>query len=256
MPSFDGWDPSQYNRYAAERELAYWDLAALIRARDSARVADLGCGDGRLTSGLARLLDADAVVGVDSSRAMLEAASRWSDDRVSFELADIGTWERPGHFDVVIANASLQWVPGHRAVLARWSNSLAPAGQLAVQVPANADHPSHQVAVELAGELLENAPEDQVAINVLAPERYAEILDELGFVDQHVRLQVYVHHLGSTSDVVEWMKGTSLTRFKEPLGERYEDFVAQYRERLLDRLGDRSPYTYHFKRILLWGRRP
>jgi hypothetical protein len=30
---------------------------------------------------------------------------------------------------------------------------------------------------------------------VLAPERYAELLDELGFGDQQVRLQVYAHHL-------------------------------------------------------------
>lgn len=256
MPSVDGWDPSRYNRFAAERELPYWDLAALIRAKNSLRVADLGCGDGRLTSELARLLDAGTALGVDSSSAMLEATSRWRDERISFELGDIGTWERPGRFDVIVANASLQWVRDHRAVLARWANSLAPKGQLAAQVPANADHPSHLVAMELAGELLEHAPVDRVAANVLAPECYAEILDELGFVDQHVRLQVYVHRLGSTRDVVEWMKGTSLTRFKEPLGERYEDFVAQYRERLLERIGDRAPYTYHFKRILFWGQRP
>jgi trans-aconitate 2-methyltransferase len=67
---------------------------------------------------------------------------------------------------------------------------------------------------------------------------------------------VYAHHLDSTADVVEWVKGTSLTRFKEPLGpEGWERFVDLYRARLLSVLGDRSPYLYPFKRILLWGRR-
>jgi len=86
-------------------------------------------------------------------------------------------------------------------------------------VPANADHPAHTVAAELAAELLAEPPPDPVAENVLAPEDYAVVLDELGFGDQHVRLQVYVHHLRSTREVVEWVKGTTLTRFKEPFGQ-------------------------------------
>jgi hypothetical protein len=34
----------------------------------------------------------------------------------------------------------------------------------------------------------------------------------------------------------------------------YEDFVAQYRDRLRIALGDERPYLYPFKRILMWGR--
>ena len=53
------------------------------------------------------------------------------------------------------------------------------------------------------------------------------------------------------------MKGTTLTRFKEPFGpEGWLRFVDLYRQRLLDVLGDRSPYVYPFKRILMWARRP
>ena len=97
---------------------------------------------------------------------------------------------------------------------------------------------------------------DPVAQNVLAPERYAVLLDQLGFERQHVRLQVYLHHLSSTADVVEWVKGTTLTRFKPAFGpEGWPRFVDRYRERLLALEGDRSPYLYPFKRILMWGQR-
>jgi trans-aconitate 2-methyltransferase len=83
------------------------------------------------------------------------------------------------------------------------------------------------------------------------------LLDELGFALQEVRLQVYLHHLRSTAEVVEWVKGTTLTRFKGPLGpEGWPGFVDLYRQRLLAVLGDRSPYVYPFKRILMWARRP
>ena len=52
--------------------------------------------------------------------------------------------------DLIIANASLQWVPDHPAVLGRWCSSLAHGGQLVVQVPANADHPSHTCSAAVA----------------------------------------------------------------------------------------------------------
>ena len=171
--------------------------------------------------------------------------------------ADIGGWEQPDASDIVVANASLQWVPDHPTVIGNWTRSLRPRGQLAVQVPANADHPAHVLAGEVAAEVLDDPPADPVAQNVLAPEAYAVLLDDLGFTEQQVRLQVYLHHLASTADVVEWMKGTTLTRFKPSFGpEGWLGFVDLYRQRLLAVLGDRSPYSFPFKRILMWGRRP
>jgi trans-aconitate 2-methyltransferase len=81
------------------------------------------------------------------------------------------------------------------------------------------------------------------------------LLDELGFADQHVRLQVYGHHLASTAGVVEWTKGTTLTRYERGLSpELYGQFVDRYRGRLLEVLGDRSPYFYTFKRVLFRAR--
>ena len=162
---------------------------------------------------------------------------------------------------MVFSNAALQWVGEHAGVLARWRRALAAGGQLAVQMPANADHPAWLVAAEVGREepFLEAMggppPADPVAANVLAPEAYLTLLDELGFEEPHVRLQVYGHRLASTAEVVEWLKGTSLTRFQSRLpSELFDRFLDRYRERLLAVLGDRRPYLFPFKRILVWGR--
>jgi trans-aconitate 2-methyltransferase len=162
----------------------------------------------------------------------------------------------------VFANASLHWVPDHPAVLARWWAALAPGGQLAVQVPSNADHASHTVAVELAerepylSALGGTPPPDPVAANVLTPERYAGVLHDLGAARQHVRLQVYGHVLDRSADVVEWVKGTSLTRFAKALPpDLYDRFVDEYRRLLLAEIGDTAPYFYPFKRVLMWATR-
>lgn len=251
------WDPAQYHRFAAERRQPFVDLLGMVRGRNVRRAVDLGCGSGELTRDLNDTVRAAETVGVDSSPQMLEEAAAYASDTLRFELGDIGAWTSAGDVDVVFANAALQWVPDHERVLAQWAAAVAPGGELAVQVPANADHPSHVVARAVAAEFLDDPPPDPVARNVLDPARYAEIFDALGFAEQHVRLQVYGHHLGATPDVVEWVKGTSLTRFKKVMNpEQYDAFLTEYTRRLVADLGDHAPYFYAFKRILMWARKP
>lgn len=262
----DPWNPDVYERFKGERDRPAHDLYALLDPTPGATAVDLGCGAGHLTAALAERLDATEVVGIDSSPAMLARAQAHRSETVRFEAGDLARWGDPARpVDVVAANASLQWVPDHAAVLARWTAAIAPGGQLAVQVPANADHPSHRVAVEVAAEpqfaaafaAAGGPAPDPVAEHVLPPERYAELLFDLGYAEQHVRLQVYGPVLPSVAAVADWMQGTSLTRFERALDhDTYAALVDRYRERLVDVVGDRRPYYFAFKRILIWGRRP
>jgi trans-aconitate 2-methyltransferase len=272
----DAWRPLQYHRFRDERSRPFHDLLGLVERdgwpRRGPRIVDLGCGTGELTAHAHRFLDASETVGLDASPAMLADAAAHAGPRVRFARADIAAFpdrapEATGdeRFDVVLANASLQWVPDHERVLASWSTALTDDGQLAVQVPSNVDHPAHVVADEVAHEDRFAAafadapggvpPTDPVR-NVLPPEGYAALLDALGFGRQHVRLQVYGHHHETTADVVEWVKGTNLTRFQAVLApDAFAEYVDRYRTRLVEVLGDQRPYFYPFKRILLWARR-
>ena len=91
---------------------------------------------------------------------------------------------------------------------------------------------------------------------MLPLEEYATLLDSLGYRKQHVRLQVYGHHLASRAEVVEWVKGTLLIDYQQRMtAVLYDRFLQTYRARLLPRLTDTSPYFYPFKRILYWARR-
>lgn len=255
------WDPVQYERFKAERAQPFWDLIDLVRTdAPFVRCVDLGCGTGELTAAAAERLGCAEMVGVDSSPNMLAAARSHASPHVRFELGDIAGWTAPGDRDLVLSNAALHWVPDHPGVLARWIAALTPGGQLAVQIPANPDHPSHLSSVAVAhtepflSAMGGDPPPDPVAVNVLRPEQYADLLYQLGLAEQHVRLQVYPHVLPSSDHVVEWTKGTSLTRFFARLPtELHEPFVDAYRTELLRRIGEQRPYFFAFKRILLWG---
>ena len=66
-----------------------------------------------------------------------------------------------------------------------------------------------------------------------------------------------MHDLSSSAEVVEWLRGTNLTRFERRLSpELFALFLDRYRSRLPDTIGERSPYFFAFKRILFWGRLP
>jgi trans-aconitate 2-methyltransferase len=256
----DAWDPGQYEKFAAERAQPFWDLAALVEDGPLERAVDLGCGTGALTAQLVARRGIGSMLGIDSSPNMLEQAVAHVGAHLRFEAGDIATWTGHGDVDLVLSNAALQWVPDHVGVVTRWWAALRAGGQLAVQIPANADHPSHRVAAEVAAsEPFRSAmggapPPDQVAVNVLAPEQYAILLDHLGAARQHVRLQVYGHVLPRAADVVEWVRGTSLTRFTNVLPVAlHDEFLTTYTRRLLERIGDGAPYFYPFKRILFWG---
>ncbi len=254
----DAWNPDQYERFRDERSRPFHDLLALVEPVPGMRVVDLGCGTGELTKLLHERLGARETIGIDNSPAMLAKSAPFAGSGLRFELGEIGTFHEPGGYDLIFSNAALQWVPDNRAVIERLTESLAPGGELAVQVPANHDHPSHLAAAEIAmeepfAEALGNVPR---GTSVLAPEEYATLLDRLGYSEQHVRLQVYGHHLASREEVVEWVKGTLLTYYQRRLSlEMYETFLARYRERLMARLDPSRPYFYPFKRILFRGRR-
>jgi trans-aconitate 2-methyltransferase len=258
MSEPDTWDPAQYERFERERSAPFFDLLELVEPCPGGRVVDLGCGTGELTRALHERTRAHDTVGLDSSPAMLERSADHAGAGLTFELGDIAEWAPSRPVDLIFSNAALHWIGNHHELFARLTRALSPGGQLAVQMPANHDHPSHVVAERLAGEepfrttlggYVRRSP-------LLAPERYAQLLHRLGYESQHVRLQVYLHVLPDAGAGVEWVKGTLLTDYRRRLPDRvYEDFVARYRELLAAELPDERPFPFTFKRVLLWGRR-
>ncbi|HUP50785.1 MAG TPA: methyltransferase domain-containing protein [Thermoanaerobaculia bacterium] len=243
------WSPDQYERFKNERAQPFHDLLGLIEPRPRMHVVDLGCGTGELTRTLHDHLLAEETLGIDNSETMLLRSGPLRSEVLRFEEGDIEAFVTDRPFDLVFSNAALHWLPDHEKLFTRLASFLTTRGQIAVQMPANDDHPSHAIAAEVAREL-GAAPR---AEHTLPPERYAALLHRLGFKRQHVRLQVYGHELPSAADVVEWNRGALLTDYEQRLGERFPRFLETYSERLTKALGTTTPFFYTYKRILLWG---
>jgi len=202
------WDPERYLTYADERGRPFVELIARIAADDPATVVDLGCGPGNLTGLLAeRWPDAD-VVGIDSSPEMI-AAARGSVSGVEFEVGDLREWVSTGSTtDVLVSNATLQWVPGHLDLLPGLVHAVAPGGWFAFQVPGNFDEPSHTIRAELAAE----SPYADHTAGVAAPDAhgaatYLAALAALGCTVDAWET-TYLHVLDGEDPVFTWVSGT------------------------------------------------
>jgi trans-aconitate 2-methyltransferase len=250
----DVWDPGRYERFRAERKQPFVDLVALLEARPGMRVADLGCGTGDLTLELHQKLQARETVGVDNSPAMLAKAPQAPGLR--FELADIERFAAGAPFDLVFSNAALHWVENHFALFERLTAMVAAGGQLAVQMPMNDAHPSHQTAFELA-----RSPEFRRLLGgfekrppLAEPAQYATWLHYLGYARQQVHLQIYSHLLDGREQVIDWVRGTLLTDYQKRLAPSdWERFLERYRQLLLPQLSDDKPFFYTYPRLLIWG---
>ena len=232
------WDPARYVQFGDYRDRPFFDLTARVHAEAPRRVVDLGCGPGNLTATLAARWPGAAVEGLDSSAEMLAQSGQAAaaTENLSFRLADIAAWTPAPDTDVVVTNAALQWVPGHRELLPRWLEALRPGAWFALQVPGNFNAPSHSLmrsladSDEWAGRLAGVLRHDDA---VAEPAGYLELMLDAG-CDADAWETTYVQLLPGADAVLQWVRGTGLRPVLAALSaEDAARFEAEY-SRLLN----------------------
>jgi trans-aconitate 2-methyltransferase len=229
------WDPERYLVYADERGRPFVELLARLDARMPAVVVDLGCGPGNLTKLLADRWPDASVTGIDSSPPMIERARVEHGDRIRFELGDVRTWTPEQPVDVLISNATLQWVPGHVDLLPALVEKVRPGGWFAFQVPGNLAESTHTIREELAAE----PPYADLTAGVDAPAAlyaadYWQLLTDLG-CEVDAWSTTYLHELRGEDPVFEWISGTGARPVLLALDAR-PDLRAAYEVELKRRL--------------------
>jgi trans-aconitate methyltransferase len=253
-------DADAYERASAHQKEWGLRLIGELDLRGDERVLDLGCGDGRLTAELARLVAQGSVLGIDASDTMIEAARRRACANLRFEVKDIDTLDWANEFDVVFSNATLHWIKDHARLLHSVFRALRAGGAIRFNFAGdgNCSHFFKVIrrAMALPGYRAYFDDFDWPWFMPTAPE-YETLLRQSDFSDFKVWEQNADRFFQDAEAMIRWIDQPSLVPFLECIAEndrqRFRAFVV---ERMIDETRQADGRCFEtFRRINVWARK-
>jgi len=230
------WSAAQYLKFNAERTRPSRDLLSQVPLSSPGRIVDLGCGPGNSTEVLVAHYPHSHISGMDSSPDMI-AKAKGTLPEIEFTLDDLSTYRSKEPVDLFFSNAVFQWIPAadRIRIVTDLLQTQPSGGVFAFQVPDNFTEPSHEAMRAVAAD----GPWASL-LDRLKPAREPfqspqQLYDEIGPFCSSVNIwhTYYQHVLDSHEAIVEWVKGTGLRPFIDPLSKEERDsFLARYLERL------------------------
>ncbi|TAL68871.1 MAG: class I SAM-dependent methyltransferase [Bacteroidetes bacterium] len=132
------WNPELYKQSSSEQIRWALELLSKLKLKGNEHLLDIGCGDGKVTAKIAEMLSTGIVVGIDSSREMIDYARKSFPEReyhnLTFQVlsADSNTFQN--EFDCVFSNAALHWVKDQKAVWMGIAQCLKSGGRALIQM--------------------------------------------------------------------------------------------------------------------------
>lgn len=242
------WSATQYLKFEDERTQPARDLLLRVPLAAPKTIVDLGCGPGNSTAVLESRYPSAQLLGIDSSPDMIRKARATLPHR-EFIVGGLESYTPPSSVDLFYCNAVMQWLKKDERfeVVKKLMKTQASGGVFALQVPDNLSEPSHVLMRETAS----NGPWASTLAGVgrdsfQSPQ---EIYDLLKPTCSRVDIfhTSYYHALEDHRAIVEWVKGTGLRPYLDPLQPQEKDgFLREY----LRRLQEAYPVSCD-KRVLL-----
>lgn len=233
------WNSKDYERNSQAQQKWARELIAQLNLRGTEDILDLGCGDGKVTAEIARLVVDGSVVGVDNSRQMIELAKeKYSPDKhlnLSFHVMDASDLSFEGCFDMAFSNAVLHWVKNHQPVIEGLYKSLKVGGKILLRMGGKGDAEgiiSVMNDVKASNRWAQYFTEFEFPFTFLGIDDYQALLKDNGFFTNRVELiPKDMTHDGKTG-LEGWIRTTWLpyTQLipKEQRDEFIEEVAANY----------------------------
>lgn len=227
------WNPQLYLKFKKERTQPVYDLIARIELEPK-KILDIGCGPGNSTAELVSRFPEAEITGIDYSGAMIERAENECPG-AKFLVCDAGgDMSGLGTFDLVFANASLQWIPDHERLFKKIFSMLRKNGAIAFQIPQFDLMPAAR-AIDAAASLpefrgfFENFSSGMV---YYSDKFYYDIASSF-CGEVFMWSTEYYHVLDSHEAMVEWFKSTALRPYTDKLPkESLRSFFLKIQEKL------------------------
>ena len=232
------WDAEEYARNSAAQQGWAHELIEKLALSGRESVLDLGCGDGKVTAEIARMVGGGRVVGIDSSDEMISLARRGFPEsrhpNLSFQPGDARALRFDSEFDVVFSNAVLHWVLDHGPVLEGAARSLRPGGRVLFQMGGRGNGAG---IFEVARQMIEDEEWSRFFLGFAfpwgfyGPEEYAPWCAAAGLEVRRIELLPRTLLQKGAEGLAGWIRTTWMPYTERIPAERRERFVREAAER-------------------------
>ena len=124
-----------YDQYSSIQNICAQMLLNSTDKDEAANILDLGCGTGNYTRLLRNRYPKARITALDISPQMIEVAKlKLSNEPVEFIVADAEAVSLEDKYDLITANASLQWLNDLEGTLNRYRERLTENGQISFSI--------------------------------------------------------------------------------------------------------------------------
>jgi len=159
----------------------------------ASNILDVGCGDGKVASFMARNNPEAIVTGIDISPSQIELAEeKFSDqENLFFEIQDASSIRSKKQFDLITSFNVMQWVEDQSIALSGFYRSMAPGGKLCIEMQAGLPRALESALTEMISSVkwAEYFTEFSPVWNFCQAREYGPLLKDAGFSIE--RLQSY-----------------------------------------------------------------
>jgi trans-aconitate 2-methyltransferase len=226
------WNAKDYEENSHAQQKWAKELIEKLQLRGTEDVLDVGCGDGKVTAEIARLVCNGSVIGVDNSASMIALATdrypRSKYPNLSFKVMDANSlaFEKP--FDWVFSNAALHWVKNHKPVLEGLYKNLKSGGKILLQMggKGNADRILAVIEeIQTDSEWQPYFSDFEFPYGFFGTEEYEKFLSDSGFVIKRAELIPKDMEHGGKAGLEGWIRTTWLPYTERVPEEKRDKFI-------------------------------
>jgi trans-aconitate 2-methyltransferase len=232
------WNARDYARHSSAQQTWARELIAKLNLDGHESLLDIGCGDGKITAEIAGYVPHGSVVGIDSSREMIDLAldnfTKGVRPNLTFQVIDAKHLPFSEEFDVIFSNAALHWIKDHRPVIAGIWKSLKPGGRALLQMGGKGN--AESILFVLEEMMSENEwgqyfSDFAFSYGFYGPEEYTTWISETGLHPVRIELIPKVMSYDHREGLAGWVRTTWLPYIERIPDNRKEEFITELVDR-------------------------
>lgn len=252
------WNAQDYEKHSQVQQKWARELLGRLSLHGTEDVLDLGCGDGKVTAEISKLVCQGSIIGIDNSPSMIKlAAERYPSTKhtnLSFQEMDARNLKFNECFNLIFSNAALHWIKEQKPVIEGMYKGLKHGGKTLLQMGGKGN------AAEILKVLSEIQTESEwqsyfenfeFPFGFHGKEEYESILLQTGFNITRIELIPKEMEHSGKSGLNGWIRTTWLPYTERVPEEKREKFIDLVSTKYIERIPIDSKGIVHVQMIRL-----